>query len=257
MSNRDTQDEVRRVPHSLDLRRTGRRPRPTGTEIKICGLTSPAAAMACVAAGADAIGLVFHPASPRHLTLDQARAITAVLPDHVARVGVFVEQTINEILATATQAGLSAVQLYAAPSEENYVTLARHGLHGVQVLRSTGAELLAQARTVPTSFGLLIECGRGILPGGNGITWNWAEAAGLQAIRPFGVAGGLEAANVSQALTASGAFAVDVSSGVESAPGVKDLAKVTSFIAAVRAARITGRGSVFKGRHACTYRASQ
>ncbi len=201
--------------------------------------------MACVAAGADAIGLVFHPASPRHLTLDQARAITAVLPDHVARVGVFVEQTMNEILATATQAGLSAVQLYAAPCEENYATLARHGLHVVQVLRSAGSELLAQARTVPTSFGLLIECGRGILPGGNGITWNWADAAGLQAIRPFGVAGGLETANVSQALTASGASAVDVSSGVESAPGVKDLAKVTAFISAVRAAKAASQGSVF------------
>lgn len=202
--------------------------------------------MACVAAGADAIGLVFHPASPRHLTLDQAQEITVVLPDDVAKVGVFVEQTVDEILATAAQVGLSAVQLYAAPSLANYETLARHGLHVVQVLRSTGAELMAQARAVPLSVGLLVECGRGILPGGNGIAWNWAEAAVLREIRPFGVAGGLDACNVAQALAASGASAVDVSSGVESAPGVKDLDKVTAFIAAVRAAKATSQGIVFQ-----------
>jgi len=214
-------------------------------EIKICGLTSPTAAIACVAAGANAIGMVFHSASPRNLSLAQARAIAAGLPPGAAKVGVFVDQTADEIVHVAAHVGLDTVQLYGPPSGLSYNLFARQNLHVVQVLRSTGTDLLAQARALPPTVGLLVECGRGTLPGGNGVTWNWADAAILRECRPFAVAGGLDASNVAQAIAASGASAVDVSSGVEASPGAKDLDKVAAFVAAVRASGISGRGPVF------------
>jgi phosphoribosylanthranilate isomerase len=136
--------------------------------------------------------------------------------------------------------------LYGTPDALAYAAFARHGLHVVQVLRCTESELPAQARALPPAVGLLVECGRGALPGGNGAAWNWGAAAIIQAIRPFAVAGGLDSTNVAQALAASGASAVDISTGVETAPGIKDLGKVKAFVAAVRAAGAVSRGSVFR-----------
>ena len=217
-----------------------------GIEIKICGLTTPAEALACAAAGADAIGLVFHAASPRNLLPAQAQAIAAGLPCAVARVGIFVTQGTAEILQIAAQVGLTAVQVYGAPGSYDYPAFASQGLQVVQVLRCSGAELLRQAHALPANLGLLVECGRGTLPGGNGIAWNWSDSALLCGVRAFAVAGGLDAANVAEALRASGAAAVDVSSGVESAPGTKDLTKVTAFIATARACGATGAGCVFR-----------
>ena len=222
-------------------------------EIKICGLTSPEMAVACATAGADAIGLVFHPPSPRNLRMDQAKAIAVALPRHVARVGVFVAQTSVEILRIADQVGLQAVQLCGPVDAAACDTFLRHDLHVVQVLRSTGAELLAEARALPLSVGVLVECGTGAQLGGTGKTWNWSDAAVLWGCRPFAIAGGLDAATVGQAIAASGAIAVDVSSGVERAPGVKDLAKVAAFVAAVRDAGAIGTGQVFRGARITNY----
>ena len=215
-------------------------------EIKICGLTSPAVANACAAMGADAIGMVFHPASPRHLQTEQAQEIAIHIPAGVAKVGIFVDQTMDAILHLASQIRLDAVQLYGAPAGYDYEAFAREGLHVVQVLRSAPHELPALAAALPPSVGILVECGRGTLPGGNGAAWNWSDAAVLREIRPFALAGGLDADHVAQALTASGASAVDVSSGVEAAPGIKDLGKVTAFIAAVRASGARSQGQVFR-----------
>jgi len=214
-------------------------------EIKVCGLTTPAAAMACVAAGVDSIGMVFHPTSPRNLTPAQAHKIASALPAGVAKVGVFVNQTADEILRMAAQAGLDTVQFHGAPVASLYESLANHGLHVVQKLCGSENRLLAQARLLPPAVGILVECGRGALPGGNGSPWNWGESSVLREIRSFAVAGGLDASNVAQALAVSGASGVDVSSGVEAAPGVKDLGKVTAFVAAVRASGACGGGQVF------------
>ncbi len=216
-------------------------------EIKICGLTSPELAVACAAAGADAIGLVFHPVSPRNLRPEQARAIAAALSRNVARVGVFVAQTPGEILRIADLAALDAVQLCGSADAAACDELIRHGLHVVQVLRSTGAELLAEAQALPLSVGVLVECGAGAQLGGIGKAWNWADAAVLRGCRPFAIAGGLDAATVGQAIAASGAPAVDVSSHVERAPGIKDLDKVAAFVAAVRTSGARSNGRVFKG----------
>ena len=248
MNASNSQNEIRRV----------RRPRPTDAEscglglspieIKICGITTPAAAAACSAAGTDAIGMVFHPASPRNLAPAQARMIAAAIPAGVAKVGVFVDQTPDEVLRIVAQVGLDTVQWYGTPDVKTYAAFARHRLRVVQVLRSTGNELLTQSRALPPNVGLMVECGRGPLLGGTGVAWNWAEAAILREIRPFAVAGGLDAANVAQAIAASGASAVDVSTGVEASPGVKHLGKVIAFVAAVRASGARSVGQVFSAR---------
>jgi phosphoribosylanthranilate isomerase len=215
-------------------------------EIKICGLTTPEAAVACAAAGADCLGFVFHPPSPRHLTIPLARAIAAALPTPVIRVGVFVHQDAAEILGTADAVGLQTVQLHGACSAAICAELLAHGLHVVQKLSGPAAGWPAASRAIPPAAGLLVECTRGTLPGGNGTPWNWSDAVPLGTLRPFAVAGGLDPANVATALRASGASAVDVSSGVEATPGVKDLQKVATFIAAVRAAAVCGQGPVFR-----------
>lgn len=220
----------------------------TPVEIKICGLTDVAQALACVAAGATAIGLVFHPASPRCLTVEQARAIARALPAHVAAVAVWAEADVETILDAAAAAGLRTVQLHGrlpAPPQ----TLARlrlEGLHVIQALALSGAALLRAASELPADLGLLVECGHGALPGGNGAPWNWSEAAVLRHRRPFAIAGGLTPDNTAQALQASGATAVDVSSGVETTPGVKDLEKVRRLLAALRDVVSPLPGRVFR-----------
>ncbi len=214
-------------------------------EVKICGLTDPATAALAAEAGAHAIGFVFHPPSPRHLTPLRACEIASALPPDVARVGVFVEQPLEVILRTAETAGLTAVQLHGAYPGVTAAALAAHGLHLIVVLCSSGDALRLQAQALPPTAGVLVECGQGVLPGGNGAIWNWADASVLRRVRPFAIAGGLTPENVGAALTASGASAVDVSSGVESRPGVKDPKRIRALIAAVRQTAAIGDGPIF------------
>ncbi len=209
---------------------------PHNIEIKICGLTDPGEAVACVAAGADAIGFVFHPPSPRHLTPERARGIAAALPCGIARVGVFADGDARAIRSMADTVGLTAVQLHSVGAQAAGPELLAAGLRVVIVLRNIDT-LVDDFRHLPHNAGLLVECGRGVLPGGNGATWAWDRAAALAGIRPFAIAGGLTPDNVCAALTASRASAVDLSSGVESTPGRKDPSLIARLIAAVRSLR--------------------
>lgn len=219
-----------------------------GLEIKICGLTEPDEAAACADAGADAIGIVFHPASPRCVSAERARAICASVPERTARVGVFVDHDARAIRSAADKAGLTAVQLHGDPAQAAGRELLQSGLRVVYVLRRAGA-LAKDARRLPSGAGVLVECGRGPLPGGNGIGWDWSRAAALAGIRPFAVAGGLAPDNVGRALLLSRASAVDVSSGVETAPGRKNLAEVKRLVAAVRGLEARDPAEpVFSGR---------
>ena len=213
-------------------------------EIKICGLTTPEMAEQCADAGVDAIGLVFFPPSPRHVSPQRAREVAAAVPEHMARVGVFVEQSAATILEIATFASLNVVQLVGA-SAAAATPLREAGLHVVQMLSTNGAALTEQSCLIPISDGVLVECGQGVLPGGNGTTWNWSGAAALRTVRPFAIAGGLTPENVASAILASGASAVDVSSGVESSRGVKNIELVRAFMAAVRATPANSTGPVF------------
>ncbi|MDR2849397.1 MAG: phosphoribosylanthranilate isomerase [Verrucomicrobiota bacterium] len=199
------------------------------TNLKICGITSPDTARFCAEAGAGALGVVFFDKSPRRVTPRQARAIFDGLPERIARVGVFVNRPRAECIRMAREAGLDTVQLHGDESADDIAAAQDAGFRVIKVLRAAGEKLLETAERVSETAGILIECGTGTLPGGNGAAWDWAAAAPLAAVRPFGVAGGLNARNIAQAARLSGAAAWDVSSGVETAPGVKDPAAIAEL----------------------------
>ena len=203
------------------------------TNLKICGITTRETARFCAEAGVGALGAVFFNKSPRHVTPRQARALFDGLSPAVARVGVFVDMPPDELIATAREAALDTVQLHGNEGAADVMAAQRAGFRVVKVLKVTGEKLVEAARALPVSVGILVECGKGVLPGGNGAPWNWAGAAPLAAERAFALAGGLTPANLAEAARLSHAVAWDISSGVETAPGIKDHAKIMRAIAAL------------------------
>jgi phosphoribosylanthranilate isomerase len=207
--------------------------------VKVCGLTRLDQALACARAGADAIGLVFYPPSPRHVGGDQARAICRILPKTVARVGVFVDAGLEVILNKVRLCGLTAVQLHGNEAPAMVEALLGHGLAVIKAVFAARPPLIAEAAAFrPSAF--LVECGRGRLPGGNAQQWDWAGAAAMA--RPFLLAGGLNPGNVADAIAAACPDGVDVSSGVEIAPGDKDIAAVKAFVHNVRQTHVRRPG---------------
>ncbi|MFW6334113.1 MAG: phosphoribosylanthranilate isomerase [Desulfosalsimonas sp.] len=207
-------------------------------QIKICGITRPEDALACAAWGADAAGLVFYPKSPRFVSLSQAARTASVLPGHIARVGVFVNETYETVMETAANCGLSAVQLHGAEPPQQVEKLRDAGLCVIKCLYVNGSPSIAEADNYPASA-FLVECSAGVLPGGNAKTWDWGAARGFAENRPAIIAGGLTPDNVGKAIEQARPDAVDVSSAVESAPGKKDTTKVRDFIFAVRLSGIS------------------
>jgi phosphoribosylanthranilate isomerase len=205
-------------------------------EIKICGLGDPAEAMMCADAGADAIGLVFYPRSPRCVSISRAAQVTMMLPPHVTVVGVFVDEKPAQIIATARQAGFRVVQLHGAEPPQDVKTLQAAGLRVIKALRSASPAVLAQlAASYAMADGFLAEGSAGPLPGGNGVAWQWSSVVIVAASGvPVALAGGLTPANVLQAVAVARPSAVDVSSGVELRPGRKDIGKVRQLIHTVR-----------------------
>lgn len=203
-------------------------------QIKICGLTNAEEAVACAQLGADAIGLVFFPRSPRHVEAEQAAAITAALPPGVTPVGVFVNPDWRFLDTVVKQCKLGGVQLHGNETPE----LARRVADelGVKVFKAlfTGKSPGLDAANGFSVNAYLVECGKGPLPGGNAEVWNWAAAADFARNHPTVLAGGLRSDNVAQAVRAALPAAVDASSGLEATPGRKDLKKVEAFIGAVR-----------------------
>jgi len=201
--------------------------------LKICGITTRETARFCAEAGVGALGAVFFRKSPRYVTPQQARAQFAGLPATVARVGVFVDMPILELLDTAREADLDAVQLHGSEALDDLLAVQQAGFRVIKVLKVTGEALLGSARGLPATAGILVECGKGTLPGGNGAAWNWADAAPLAAARPFALAGGLTPDNLIEAATRSRAAAWDMSTGVETAPGIKDHGAIARAVAAL------------------------
>ncbi len=201
--------------------------------LKICGITTRETACFCAHAGVGALGAVFYPKSPRAVTPERAKALFEGLPQRVARVGVFVNMPTDELIATARLAALDAVQLHGSEPLEDILAALRAGFRVIKVLKTNGVALVKEAAALPESVGVLVECGKGVLPGGNGAVWNWAEAAPLAASRPFALAGGLTPANIAEAARLSGATAWDLSSCVEAAPGIKNHDAITQTIHAL------------------------
>jgi phosphoribosylanthranilate isomerase len=204
-------------------------------QVKICGLTRVDEAVACAAAGAQAIGLVFFPRSRRCISPESAREICRAIPSGVARVGVFVDAPPEVVLQTARTVGLTAAQLHGHEPPEVVDRLRREGLFVVKALFADRTPEFQDAPSYPASA-FLVECGCGPLPGGNALGWDWGRARPLAERLPLILAGGLTPANAAQAICAASPDAVDVSSGVETAPGRKDIRKVEAFIRAATAA---------------------
>jgi phosphoribosylanthranilate isomerase len=203
-------------------------------QIKICGLTDPDQALECAQLGADAIGLVFYPKSPRHVSVEQAAAITARLPGRVAAVGVFVNTDKDALLHTIDACGLDAVQLHGQESPRWVDDISRSTNAGIiKVLFAQRAPMLSDAAGYDIK-GFLVECGKGRLPGGNAMAWDWAIAEEFALHYPLILAGGLSPENVAAAIATCLPDAVDASSSLEAEPGLKDMDKVKRFIEAVR-----------------------
>ena len=203
--------------------------------VKVCGITSVDDALAVARAGADAVGLVFWPGSPRRVDLETARRISAALPPFVLRVGVFVDAPRAELERTAREVGLDVLQLHGQESPEDLAGLPRRVVKAVPV--GPGFVPDSALRYAGAADGILLDsrpAGGAGPPGGTGATFDWSLAREVREKVPFLVlAGGLTPDNVARALTAVRPDAVDVSSGVESAPGRKDPAKVRAFLDAV------------------------
>ncbi|MCX5883310.1 MAG: phosphoribosylanthranilate isomerase [Deltaproteobacteria bacterium] len=192
-------------------------------EIKICGLTRANEAVACAEAGADAIGLVFYPPSPRHLTPQQAREISLALPDQIARVGVFANSPVSDIQKRIGDCRLTAIQLHGQESPDMVRQFCDKGIRVIKALF---------IHKYPAAA-FLVECGKGRLPGGNALTWNWSEVKSFGQSYPLILAGGLSPDTIARAVADAGPDAVDVSSGVEFSPGRKDIKKVRALIQAI------------------------
>jgi phosphoribosylanthranilate isomerase len=203
------------------------------TRIKICGLTRVADALAAVAAGADALGFIFYDRSPRYVAPEVVASITRQLPPLVTKVGVFVNAPAAEIRRVVQVAGLDIPQLHG---EETPEFCARLGWPVIKAFRLQNAAAVAQLASYPVAAWLLDAFVPG-LRGGTGAQFNWEWAIQARAAgRPVILAGGLTPDNVAEAVRTVRPYAVDVSSGVETAPGQKDIPRLQQLIRAVRAA---------------------
>lgn len=203
--------------------------------IKVCGVTNVKDARACAELGADMIGFNFYPGSPRYIEPEIARQIVETIPRSARAVGVFVDASADDIRSTAKRAGIESVQLHGDFSPEICRELARE----FRVIRAFRTE----ARFQPEDAGAFPDCDvlldayHAELRGGTGVTCDWSAArATLPFARFLILSGGLNAQNIAHAIAAVAPHAVDVCSGVESAPGVKDYRTIEKFIAAVRTA---------------------
>lgn len=207
--------------------------------VKICGLTEPRTLAAAVAAGAAYVGLVFFPKSPRHLEPDAARALAIGVPPGVAKVALVVDPDDAALERILRAVPIDMVQLHGAESPARVREIrARFGLpvmKAVGVAEAADLEAIATYEAVADQILVDARAPKGAaLPGGNGLSFDWRLIAGRQWQKPWMLAGGLTPANVAEAIRLTGARQVDVSSGVESAPGVKDPARIAAFIAAVQ-----------------------
>ncbi len=212
----------------------------TAPAIKICGLTTPETLEAAIAARAEHFGLMFYEPSPRFASLTVARDLAARAAGRIGRVGVFVDAG-DQLLGDAVAAGaLDALQFHGSESPRRVAEAkARFGLPVWKVLSVAAAADIDRAQAYLGAADLILfdaKTPKGGLQGGMGLKFDWSLLAAWKAPCPWGLAGGLSADNVAEAVRLTGAPLVDTSSGVESAPGVKDVAKIAAFCAAARSA---------------------
>jgi phosphoribosylanthranilate isomerase len=199
---------------------------------KVCGITRLTDALHAVQHGATAVGFVFWPKSPRYIEPSRAAEIIAELPDTVTSVGVFVNQPVDEIQRIAAATGITAIQLHG-DEPAAYAEALGWPIWRAVAVNDADEDKLAEW---PSSTTFLLDAHDPVLRGGTGRTIEWTQAARLASQRRIVLAGGLNPDNVQEAIVSVRPFGVDVSSGVEEAPGVKDLDKVARFLENARAA---------------------
>ena len=216
---------------------------PVRTRVKICGITRVADALAAAHAGADAIGLVFWPGTPRYVEVARARAIADALPPFVTKVALFVDPSPVDVRALLDVVPIDVLQFHGDEPHNLCIAFARPYLKAVQV--KDDVDLLEYARRYGDAAGLLFDTFRaGDMPGGTGHTFDWSRLS--PAVReampaPLILSGGLDPENVGDAIRAVRPWAVDVSSGVEERgpdgnprKGIKDAARIAAFVKGVR-----------------------
>jgi phosphoribosylanthranilate isomerase len=206
------------------------------TRVKVCGIRRIEDASLAVELGASALGFIFWPSSPRFVEPDRVGDIVASLPPFVALVGVFVDQPASHVADVARALKLSLVQLHGREAVDEYVGRGLRVVKAVAVGPETGAE--QAVLRLPGDVGVLLDAHDPIRRGGTGQTIDWEQAGRLARTRAVILSGGLNADNVRSAITMVQPYAVDVSSGVESRPGVKDADKLRAFFAAVGTGRV-------------------
>ncbi len=198
-------------------------------KIKICGLTREQDVEAAIVAGVDAVGFVFT-ASPRRISIDTAFRLGKHVPDGILRVGLFLDQDRSEIERVVDSVPLDVLQFHGSETEHD---CSAFDLPWLKAVAMENAESATQAeRDFPGAMGLLLDSHTKGKRGGSGKIFDWSLSRPVA--KPVWLAGGLNAGNVGQAIRAVRPFAVDVSSGVEAAPGIKDASRIISFIRAVR-----------------------
>lgn len=210
--------------------------------VKICGLGTPDAVDAALAAGADMIGLVRFPKSPRHVGLEEGRALSARAKGKAARVALVVDADDAALEAVVAALDPDLIQLHGAETPERVAVI--RARFGRPVMKAVGiadpADLDAIERYADVADRVLLDAKppprAEALPGGNGLAFDWRLVAGFDPQRPFMLSGGLSPETVAAAIELTGVRAVDVSSGVETRPGRKSPEKIAAFVKAARAA---------------------
>lgn len=210
----------------------------TSPEIKICGIRTAVALDAAIAARADHIGFVFFPLSPRNVTLGGAAELAARTEGRIGKVGLFVDAPDELIGAAIDAARLDALQLHGSETPERTARIkAQFGLPVWKALPVATADDVARADAYAKVADLILfdaKTPKGALPGGMGLAFDWSLLSGFRSGTKWGLAGGLNPLNVAEAIAITGAPLVDTSSGVESAPGIKDVDKIAAFCKAAR-----------------------
>jgi len=200
--------------------------------VKICGITSTIDAEYALAAGVDAIGLVFYAASPRYVLPEQARAIAAAVGPLVTVVGLFVDAQVQYVSDIIAQVPLNLLQFHGNESADYCRQFSLPYLKAIRM--KPGLDLVNRINAYRSASGILLDSYRKGMPGGTGACFDWRLVPAHHGNRPLVLAGGLTAENVQQAITRVRPYGVDISGGVESAPGIKDEAKIQMFMQNVR-----------------------
>ena len=202
--------------------------------VKVCGITSVADAQMLAAAGVDAIGLMFYPSSSRYVSASQAAEICAALPPFVTTVGLFLDADAEFVREVLLSVPLDVLQFHGMESPEYCGQFGRPYLKavGMKGLEAYGG-FAAYADRYPQAQGILVDSHAPGAAGGTGQTFDWTQVP-QDYPKPIILAGGLKPENVAEAIRVSGVYAVDLSSGVESSPGVKDAGKVQQLMEAIK-----------------------